>query len=88
MINEVEQPFGLLYNLLPALRDGARVAVIDLTLSTEQHGTPHELLLCEFHALGLRQAHWGWLRGQIEYLALFVPPATPPPLDSIKPCVQ
>jgi SAM-dependent methyltransferase len=86
MYHEVEQPYGLLYNLLPALRDGGRVAVIDLDQPTEQHGTPLTLLLCEFHALGFRQTHWGWLREHKEYFSLFVPPAAPPAPGTIRPC--
>lgn len=86
MYHEVQQPYGLLYNLLSALRPGARVAVIDLDQPTEKHGTPHTLLLCEFHALGFRQTHWGWLRAKIEYLALFDPPAQPISPVEIKPC--
>ena len=86
MYHEVEQPYGLLYNLLPALRDGARVAVIELNRPTETHGTPHALLLCEFHALGFRQTHWGWMRGNLEYMAVFVPPTAAPPPDRIRPC--
>jgi FkbM family methyltransferase len=86
MYHEVQQPYGLLYNLLPALRPGARVAVIDLDRPTEKHGTPQKLLLCEFHALGFRQTHWGWLRSKTEYLAVFDPPAKPIPLSEIKPC--
>jgi SAM-dependent methyltransferase len=86
MYHEVQQPYGLLYNLLPALRPGARVAVIDLDRPTEKHGTPQKLLLCEFHAVGFRQTHWGWLRGKMEYLALFDPPAQPISPSEIKAC--
>ena len=86
MYHEVQQPYGLLYNLLPALRPGARVAVIDLDQATERHGTPRAQLLCEFHALGFRETHWGWLRAHREYLALFAPPAAPPAPAAIKPC--
>ena len=88
MYHEVAQPYGLLFNLLPALRPGARVAVIDLDQPTEQHGTPHLLLLCEFHSLGFRQTHWGWMRGKSEYFALFEPPAQPPKYEAIVPCSQ
>ena len=88
MYHEVAQPYGLLFNLLPALRPGARVAVIDLDQSTEQHGTPHLLLLCEFHSLGFRQTHWGWMRGKSEYFALFESPAQPPKHEAIVPCSQ
>jgi predicted methyltransferase len=86
MYHEVAQPYGFLFNLLPALRPGGRVAVIDLDQPTERHGTPRALLLCEFHALGFRQTHWGWLRGNIQYLALFEPPAQKPAHDNIVPC--
>ena len=86
MYHEVAQPYGLLFNLLPALQPGARVAVIDLDQPTERHGTPRALLLCEFHSLGFRQTHWGWMRGKSEYLALFEPPAQPPKHESIVPC--
>ena len=86
MYHEVALPYGLLFNLLPALRANARVAVIDIDQPTAQHGTPHALLLCEFHSLGFRQTHWGWLRGHSEYLALFEPPARPPKHEAIVPC--
>jgi SAM-dependent methyltransferase len=86
MYHEVEQPFGLLYNLLPALRAPARVAVIDLDQPTVQHGTPHALLVCEFHALGFREIQWRWLHRKGAYLAVFEPPAERPAPDQIKPC--
>ena len=88
MYHEVAQPYGLLFNLLPALRPGARVAVIDLDQPTELHGTPRTLLLCEFHSLSFRQTHWGWMRGKSEYFALFEPPAQPPKHEAIVPCSQ
>jgi ubiquinone/menaquinone biosynthesis C-methylase UbiE len=47
MYHEIEQPFGLLYNLYPALRPGARVVILDTTRPTGQHGTPPALLRCE-----------------------------------------
>ena len=88
MYHEVAQPYGLLFNLLPALRPGARVAVIDLDQPTELHGTPRTLLLCEFHSLSFRQTHWGWMRGKSEYFALFEPPAQPSKHEAIVPCSQ
>jgi ubiquinone/menaquinone biosynthesis C-methylase UbiE len=86
--HEVQQPYGLLYNLLPALREKARVAIIDLDQPTEQHGTPLSLLLCEVHVLGFRQAYYGWLRDDIEYMSLLDPPEKAPSLGQIKPCSQ
>jgi precorrin-6B methylase 2 len=86
MYHEVEQPYGLLYNLLPALKRGARVAVIDLDQATEIHGTPRKLLLCEFSALGFRRTDWRWLRAEKEYLAVFAPPGLRIAPEQIKPC--
>lgn len=40
MYHEICQPFGLLTNLLPALRPGARVAIVDANRDTLRHGTP------------------------------------------------
>ena len=86
MYHEVEQPYGLLYNLIPALRRGARVAVIDLDQATDIHGTPRKLLLCEFRALGFRNTQWRWLRVKKEYLAVFEPSTQRIAPAQIKPC--
>jgi predicted methyltransferase len=88
MYHEVEQPYGLLYNLLPALKPGARVAVIDLDQATDIHGTPRKLLLCEFGALGFRRTDWRWLRAKKEYLAVFAPPSRRIAPEQIKPCAR
>lgn len=84
MYHEVTQPYGLLFNILPALRPGARVAVIEQEQADDGHATPHELLLCEFQSLGFRQINW---RGTgNEYFAVFEPPAEQPKLGAIVPC--
>ena len=88
MYHEVKQPYGLLYNLLPALRPGARVAVIDLDQATGIHGTPRKELLCEFRALGFRNTEWRWLRVKKEYLAVFAPPSHRIAPEEIKPCTE
>jgi ubiquinone/menaquinone biosynthesis C-methylase UbiE len=85
MYHEITQPFGLLYNLYPALRPGARVLILDTTRPTGEHGTPPALLRCELEAMG-----YGLTRqvetGPGEYVAIFAPPPsaaalTPP--DSV-----
>ena len=89
MYHEVAQPYGLLWNLRPALRPGGRVAVIDARKVTTQHGTPPDLLRCEFAAVGYRQTAFYDLQ-ESTYLAVFMPPS---PLDrpvspsAIKPCL-
>lgn len=86
MYHEIEQPFGLLYNLRPALRPGARVAILDADRPTPNHGTPPELLRCELAAVGYRQAAFHRLQERSEYLAVFEPPAESPAPGAIRPC--
>lgn len=84
--HEIEQPYGLLTNLLPALRDNARVAILDIDRPTQQHGTPRSLLLCEVKAVGFRQTRFTWLRDKFDYLSVLEPPKQAPSPDGIKPC--
>jgi len=86
MYHEVAQPYGLLYNLLPAPRESARVAVIDLEQPTGEHGTPRQLLRCEFRALGFHETRWRWLHDKNEYIAVFEPPVRAISPEQIKPC--
>ena len=88
MYHEVQQPYGLLWNLRPALRAGARVAVIDARKQTEAHGTPPDLLRCELAAVGYRQTAFYDLQ-ESTYLAVFAlpsPPAGPTSPAAIRPC--
>jgi predicted methyltransferase len=75
MYHEVAQPYGLLYNLVPALKPGARVGILDAYGSTSEHGTPPDLLRCELAAVGYRQTSFDRLAGSDAYLAVFVPPS-------------
>lgn len=74
MYHEVEQPYGLLFNLVPALRPGARVGIVDLDRRTSAHGTPPALLRCELEAVGYRQVDFHDLGSKSGYLAVFTPP--------------
>jgi len=75
MYHEVAQPYGLLYNLVPALKPGARVGILDAYGSTSEHGTPPDLLRCELAAVGYRQISFDRLAGSDTYLAVFAPPS-------------
>ncbi|HEX2094135.1 MAG TPA: methyltransferase domain-containing protein [Longimicrobiaceae bacterium] len=86
MYHEVEQPFGLLHNLHPALRPGARVAVVDMDRPTGRHGTPVELLRCEMRAVGFREVAFHDLGRASGYLAVFEAPARIPAPSAIRPC--
>ena len=86
MYHEIQQPFGEMENLLPALRPGARVAIIDTTRATQFHGTPPALLDCELQAVGYRRVGTLPMENGTEYLAVFEPPAVAPAPESIRPC--
>jgi len=74
MYHEIAQPYALLYNLVPALKPGARVGIVDAYGPTSEHGTPPSLLRCEFTAVGYREISLDRLTGSDAYLAIFEPP--------------
>ncbi|HYW32927.1 MAG TPA: methyltransferase domain-containing protein [Gemmatimonas sp.] len=75
MYHEIDQPFGLLYNLAPAMRAGGRVVILDLDRPTFGHGTPPSLLRCELKAVGYRELSFT-KTGPEEYVAVFEAPVT------------
>ena len=75
MYHEIAQPYGLLYNLVPALKPGARVGIVDAYGPTSEHGTPPSLLGCELAAVGYREISLDRLMGSQTYLAIFAPPS-------------
>ncbi len=88
MYHEIGQPFAFLHNLVPVLKPGARIGIVDLDRATWEHGTPRDLLRCELAAVGYEQTGFHPLTGDIGYLAIFRAPseAERPPPDAIKPC--
>jgi ubiquinone/menaquinone biosynthesis C-methylase UbiE len=88
MYHEIAQPFAFLYNMVPALKPGARVGIVDLDRPIGEHGTRPNLLRCELAAVGYEEVSFTKLTGDIGYLAVFRPPAeaarTAP--NAIKPC--
>jgi len=75
MYHEITQPYGLLYNLVPALKPGARIGIVDAFAPTSAHGTPPGLLRCELGAVGYREVSFDQLKGSDAYLAIFAPPS-------------
>lgn len=89
MYHEIEAPYAFLHNLVPALRPGALVGVVDLDRPTRDHGTPPAQLRCEFETMGYREVGFHPLQGDIGYLAVFAPPASiteQPVVGRIQPC--
>ncbi|MEO7520544.1 MAG: methyltransferase domain-containing protein [Gemmatimonas sp.] len=75
MYHEIDQPFGLLYNLASSLKPGGRLVILDLDRPTFGHGTPPALLRCELRAMGYRELTMT-RTGSEEYVATFEAPAT------------
>jgi SAM-dependent methyltransferase len=75
MYHEIAQPYGFLYNLVPAFKPGARIGIVDAYGPTSEHGTPPSLLRCELAAVGYREVSLDRLPGSAAYLAIFAPPA-------------
>jgi SAM-dependent methyltransferase len=75
MYHEIVQPYGLLYNLVPALKSGARIGILDAYGPTSEHGTPPDLLRCELAAVGYRGVSMDPLTGSHAYLAIFAAPS-------------
>jgi len=88
MYHEIAQPYAFLYNLVPALKPGARVGIVDLERPTSEHGTPIELLRCELSAVGYREIATYQLAGDGGYLAMFSPPETRKSPGGIVACVD
>jgi ubiquinone/menaquinone biosynthesis C-methylase UbiE len=89
MYHEIAEPYAFLYNLAPALKPGARVGIVDLERSTQQHGTPTKLLRCELAAIGYRALSFHKLTGDdAGYLAIFEAPPKRPLPAAIVPCRQ
>ena len=88
MYHEIQNPYEFLHRLRPALAPGARIAIIDVDKPTQDHGTPPALLRCELAAVGYREVDFIVLAPADGYLAVFVPPGTLPPTESIRPCRQ
>jgi len=74
MYHEIARPYAFLYNLIPALKPGARLGIVDLDEPISEHGTPPALLRCELAALGFQQIGFHKLKGVPAYLAMFTAP--------------
>ncbi len=75
MYHEIEQPFGVLWNLASAMKPGGKLVILDLERPTFGHGTPIILLRCELRAVGYVERSFTRTGGE-EYVAVFEAPAT------------
>ena len=86
MYHEIERPSEFLWNLRPALKREGSVVVVDTDRTTDRHGTPPRLLLCEFAAVGYELARFERLPDSESYFAQFRARGARPGPEQIKAC--
>ncbi len=87
MYHEITEPYAFLWHLYPALKTKGEVIVLESDRPTDHHGTPPELLRCEFAAIGFVEVAMVPRPASGGYLARFVQGAgRPTDPDKIVPC--
>ncbi|MEN3745584.1 class I SAM-dependent methyltransferase [Sphingomonas sp. HF-S3] len=86
MYHEIASPYEFLWRMRPSLRPGGQVIVVDGDRPTQDHGTPAELLKCEFAAVGYVQVSLQRMPSAGGYLAIFEAQGERPEPQTIKAC--
>jgi ubiquinone/menaquinone biosynthesis C-methylase UbiE len=86
MYHEIESPYEFLWRLRPSLAPGGHVIVVDADRPTQNHGTPPDLLKCEFAAVGYQQVSSQAMPSAGGYIAIFEAQGDRPEPQTIKAC--
>lgn len=86
MYHEIESPYEFLWRLRPSLDAGGQVVVVDADRPTEHHGTPQDLLQCEFAAVGYTRVSTRPMPSAGGYIAIFEARGERPEPGTIKAC--
>lgn len=86
MYHEVTEPYAFLWRMWPSLKAGGKIVVVDLDRSTDRHGIPPALLICELEAVGFRLDEFHRKPEIAGYYAQFVAAKSRPEPGEIKPC--
>lgn len=86
MYHEVAEPYAFLWRLWPSLKPGGRVVVVDVDRSTDRHGIPPALLICELEAVGFHLEEFHRKPELSGYYAQFVAAEKRPEPGAIRPC--
>lgn len=86
MYHEIQRPSEFLWNLRPALKKGGSVVLVDADRTTDRHGTPPKLLICEFAAVGYELTRFERLPASDSYFAQFEAKGPRPEPAQIKAC--
>lgn len=88
MYHEIESPYEFLWNMRPALRENGLVIVVDADRPTNRHGTPPDLLRCEFRSVGYAEVSYREMPEIGGYFAAFRREGERPEPADIEPCGQ
>lgn len=86
MYHEIAQPAEFLWHLRGSLKPNGSVVVVDANRPTANHGTPPDLLRCEFRAIGYTQVKFDELADGESYFAMFAPTLPRPEPSRIPSC--
>lgn len=86
MYHEIERPSEFLWHLRNDLKSDGRVVVVDADRTTDRHGTPPRLLVCEFNAVGYELTRFERLGDSESYFASFEPRGPRPEPGNIRAC--
>ncbi|WP_066799280.1 class I SAM-dependent methyltransferase [Sphingomonas soli] len=86
MYHEIESPYEFLWRLRPSLTPDGQVIVVDADRPTENHGTPPDLLKCEFAAVGYGLVSMRSMPSAGGYIAIFARNGERPEPGTIKAC--
>ena len=86
MYHEIASPYEFLWRLRPSLTADGQVVVVDADRATENHGTPPDLLKCEFAAVGYALVAMQPMPNAGGYVAIFEAKGERPEPQTIKAC--
>jgi len=86
MYHEIESPYEFLWRLRPSLTTDGQVVVVDADRPTRDHGTPPDLLRCEFAAVGYTRVSMQPMPSAGGYIAIFQAQGERPEPGTIKAC--
>ncbi|WP_206366491.1 class I SAM-dependent methyltransferase [Sphingomonas gei] len=86
MYHEIESPYEFLWRMRPSLTPDGQVIVVDADRPTEHHGTPPDLLKCEFTAAGYAPVSMRPMPSAGGYIAIFRAAGERPEPGMIKAC--
>ena len=86
MYHEIEEPYAFLWNMRPALSKDGLVVVVDANREPQNHGTPPNLLRCEFAAVGYSLVELEPMPSAGGYFATFRAVGPRPAPEDIVPC--